>query len=99
MDVASMMSAVQATGGEFYYFPNFEAQKHGEKFYYELFRNLSRTYGYDVQIRARCSKGFSVTEYFGGFGKRNSVELKLSSIDADKSFGFKLRNDTSWKDG
>lgn len=88
-----MLSVVQATGGEFYFFPKFEAHKHGEKLYYELFRNLSRVYGSEVQIRARCSKGFSVTEYFGGFGLRNSVELHLSSIDADKTFGFKLRND------
>lgn len=88
-----MQHAVQATGGELYFFPNFEAHRHGEKLYYELFRNISRNYGTDVQIKLRCSKGFSVTEYFGGFGSRNSVELHLPSIDADKTFGIKLRND------
>lgn len=35
----------------------------------------------------------SVTEYFGGFGLRESVELQLSAIDADKTFGISLRND------
>ena len=35
----------------------------------------------------------SVTEYFGGFGLRESVEFHLSAIDADKTFGFTLRND------
>ncbi len=44
-------------------------------------------------IKARCSKGMSVTEYFGGFGLRESVELQLASLDADKTFGFTLRND------
>lgn len=94
------MSAVsQLTGGELYFFPNFEAHRNGEKLYYEIFRNLSRVYGKEVQIRARCSKGFSVTEYFGGFGIRNSVDFELSSIDADKTFGFKLRNDANWEEG
>jgi protein transport protein SEC24 len=53
-----------------YYFPNFEIQKDGDKFYYQLFRNISRVNGSDVMIKARCSKGMSVTEYFGGFGLR-----------------------------
>jgi hypothetical protein len=44
-------------------------------------------------IKARCSKGMSVTEYFGGFGLRESVELQLAALDADKTFGFTLRND------
>lgn len=44
-------------------------------------------------IKARCSKGMSITEYFGGFGLRESVEFQLSAIDADKTFGIALRND------
>ena len=47
----------------------------------------------------RCSKGFTVTEYFGGFGIRESVDFELSSIDADKSFGFVLRNDETISEG
>ena len=84
---------VQSTGGELYFFPKFDIQKDGDKFYYDLFRNISRSYGSDVMIKARCSKGMSVTEYFGGFGLRESVEFQLSAIDADKTFGFTLRND------
>jgi len=49
-------------------------------------------------IKARCSTGFTVTEYFGGFGLRESVELHLASLDADKSFGLQLRNDETFTD-
>jgi protein transport protein SEC24 len=98
LDLASMSAAAQLTGGEVYLFPRFQAHRNGEKLYYELFRNLSRVCGSEVQIRARCSKGFSVTEYFGGFGVRNAVEFRLSQIDADKTFGFKLRNDRTWEE-
>ena len=64
--------------------------------YYELFRNVSKATGTDVYIKARCSKGLSVTEYFGGFGALETTEFQLSSIDADKSFGFSLRNDETF---
>lgn len=84
---------MQITGGELYYFPKFDILKDGEKLYYELFRNISRNSGSEVMIKTRCSKGMSVTEFFGGFGLRESVELQLSAIDADKTFGFSLRND------
>lgn len=75
------------------YFAKFDAQKHGDKLYYELFRNLSRATGSEIMVKARCSTGFTVTEYFGGFGVKEAVDFQLSSIDADKSFCFALRND------
>ena len=81
------------TGGDLVYFSKFDISKHGEKLYYELFRNISKVTASEVMVKARCSTGFSVTEYFGGFGLREASEFKLSSIDADKSFGFLLRND------
>jgi len=98
MDLASMVKAVEATGGELYFYPKFEAHRNGEKLYYDLFRNLSRQYGTEVSVRARCSKGLSITEYFGGFGLRNSIELSLASIDSDKTIGFTIRNDTTFKE-
>ena len=70
------------------YFAKFDSQKHGDKLYYELFRSLSRASGTEVMVKARVSTGFTVTEYFGGFGLKEAVDFQLSSIDADKSFGF-----------
>ena len=55
--------------------------------------------GSDVAVKARCSTGYTVTEYFGSFGSRDAVDFELSSIDADKSFGFTLRNDTTLPSG
>ena len=80
------------------HFSQFDAVKHGEKLYYELFRNISKSTGSDVQVKARCSKGLSVIEYFGGFGALDTTEFSLSSIDADKSFGLTLRNDETFEE-
>ena len=40
-----------------------------------------------------------MTEYFGSFGVREAVDFELASIDADKSFGFTLRNDETLPEG
>jgi protein transport protein SEC24 len=93
IDLASMNYAVQLTGGDLVYFSKFNVDKHGEKLYYELFRNLTKQVGTEVTVKARCSEGFSVTEYFGSFGLKEAVDFQLSSIDADKTFCFQLRND------
>lgn len=50
-------------------------------------------------IKARCSTGYSVTSYFGGFLQKEQVDFDLAAIDADKSFSFILRNDDKMKEG
>jgi hypothetical protein len=64
-----------------------------------VFRNLTKGRGSEVMIKARCSTGFSVVEYFGSFGYKEAVDFSLPSIDADKSFGIALRNDETFQDG
>lgn len=88
IDLASLNQVVQMTGGDLNYYPKFNVPKHAEKMYYEFFRYVSKMTGSDVAVKARCSTGYTVTEYFGSFGSRDSVDFELSSIDADKSFGF-----------
>jgi protein transport protein SEC24 len=67
---------------------------HHEKLYYDLFRNLSRTVGQEIALKARVSKGMSVDGYFGSFGLRETPDITLSAMDADKSLGFSLRNNS-----
>jgi len=88
VDLASLNQLVQITGGDLHFYSKFNSAKHGDKFYYEFFRYVSRAKGNEVSVRVRASTGLTVTEYFGGFGLREAVDFQLSSIDADKSFCF-----------
>jgi len=99
VDIASLAPIASLTGGEVYFYPKFDVNKHGEKLHYELFRNLTRTQGSDVVMKARTSSGFTVTEYFGGFTFKETVDFELSAIDADKGLAFILRNDDKLKEG
>lgn len=71
---------------------------HGEKLYYELFRNLTRPIGSEVMLKVRASKGLAVAEYFGSFGLREAPDVRLAGIDADKSFGVALKHDEELKE-
>jgi hypothetical protein len=75
------------------YYGKFTPKKHSEKLYFDLFRSLTKTSVYDIKIKARCSKGFTVTNYFGSFGRIEANAINGSSFDSDKTFCFTLRND------
>jgi hypothetical protein len=71
----------------------FDINKHSDKIHYEIFRILTRSQGSEVIVKARTSTGFSITEYFGGFNFKETVDFELSAIDSDKTVAFILRND------
>ena len=74
-DLATLSVVSQFTGGELYHFSRFDVTQHGEKLYYELFRNLTRPSGSEVMLKVRASKGLSISEYFGSFGLREAQEV------------------------
>jgi protein transport protein SEC24 len=49
-------------------------------------------------IKVRTSTGFSVTEYFGGFLYKETVDFELAAIDSDKTISVILRNDEKMKE-
>ena len=98
IDITSIAPIAAHTGGDLLHFTNFDINKHGEKLHYEIFRILTRTQGTEVAIKARTSTGMSVTEYFGGFGVKESADFELSAIDSDKSVSFSIRMDEKLKD-
>lgn len=57
VDIASVGVLPRQTGGHVYFYPNFNSAKDGDKFYYDLVRNLTRTTGFEGLMRVRCSKG------------------------------------------
>ena len=54
--------------------------------------------GSEVAIKARTSTGLIITEYFGGFGVKETADFELSAIDSDKAIGFNIRLDDKLKD-
>lgn len=85
------------TGGDVYYYKQFNDKNDGEKLHYDVFRVLTRNNAYDVAFRVRWSEGYSVVSYLGNFIKMSSIDFELPSIDADKTIGVVLRSEGSIK--
>ncbi|XP_073005527.1 protein transport protein SEC24 A-like [Typha latifolia] len=89
-DIASLGSLAKYTGGQVYHYPSFQAITHGDKYRYELARDLTREIAWEAVMRVRCGKGVRFTTYHGHFMLRSTDLLALPAVDSDKAFGMQL---------
>ena len=80
-------------------YSKFDVYIHGEKLYFQIFRNMTRVTAQEIAIKARVSKGLTVTDYIGSFMRYNSSDIALSSVDADKTISCLIRNDDKMAEG
>jgi len=97
IDLASLTPVSAPVGGEVYYYSPFNSAEYGEKLHFDIFRNLTRNTVYDVSIKARCSIGLSIHKYSGGFGETIESPIQLSTMDADKTIAFTIKQDAKLK--
>lgn len=90
---ASLAALCSQTGGDFYYYPAFQAETDGEKLYYQIIRILTRPQGSQVVMRARCSNGLAVDYYIGKYKRKGPVEMEAACIDSDKSIVIIIKYD------
>ena len=90
---SSLCVLCSQTGGDFYLFPGFNSETHGEKIYYLIARILTRPQCSQVIMRARCSNGLSVDYYIGKYRRKGPVEMQAACLDSDKAIGLVLKYD------
>jgi len=90
IDVATLGSMSQFTGGQVYFYPSFKAQFDGERMSRDLQRDITRETGFEAVMRVRMSKGLKAQAHFGNFFIRSTDLLALPNIDSDKAFGVQL---------
>ncbi|OMJ77443.1 hypothetical protein SteCoe_22962 [Stentor coeruleus] len=95
---ASLASLCSQTGGDFYYYPAFQAETDGEKLYYQIVRILTRPQGSQVVMRARCSNGLAIDYYIGKYKRKGPVEMEAACIDSDKSIAIIIKYDEKLKE-
>lgn len=52
----------------------------------------------EVELKARCSNGLTVTEYIGGQMSAQTASMQYAAFDSDKVLTFVLRNDEKLKE-
>ncbi|XP_044473585.1 protein transport protein Sec24-like At3g07100 isoform X2 [Mangifera indica] len=89
-DIASLGTLAKYTGGQVYYYPNFQSSLHGAKLMHELSRDLTRETAWEAVMRIRCGKGIRFTSYHGNFMLRSTDLLALPAVDCDKAYAMQL---------
>ncbi|XP_042047015.1 protein transport protein Sec24-like At3g07100 isoform X1 [Salvia splendens] len=89
-DIATLGTLAKYTGGQVYYYPNFQASIHKEKLKHELTRDLTRETAWEAVMRIRCGKGVRFTSYHGNFMLRSTDLLALPAVDCDKAYAAQL---------
>jgi len=97
VDIATMATAAKATGGQVYYYANFQLTLQ-EQLYRELYRNLTRESGYDGCMKLRCGQGITVKTEYGNGIKTNDAEINVAYVSSDSCFLFELGYDDSLKE-
>ncbi|KAL1832802.1 hypothetical protein DCAR_0102826 [Daucus carota subsp. sativus] len=89
-DIASIGTLAKYTGGQVYYYPNFQATIHKERLQHELARDLTRETAWEAVLRIRCGRGVRFTSYHGNFMLRSTDLLALPAVDCDKAYAMQL---------
>ncbi|MCO5591444.1 hypothetical protein L7F22_045427 [Adiantum nelumboides] len=90
MDLASLGTLAKYTAGQIFHYPSFQPHLSGEKFSYELDRDLTRETAWEAVLRIRCGKGMRFSTYHGHFMLRSSDLMALPAVDCDKAFAMQL---------
>lgn len=93
IDVATIGTLSGLTGGELFFHPRFDLVRDRARLDAQIKRTILRETGYNATMRIRCSNGLHVTDHLGNIFMRNSTDVELASLDADKAFVVAFRHD------
>uniref|UniRef100_V5EUQ8 Transport protein SEC24 n=2 Tax=Kalmanozyma brasiliensis (strain GHG001) TaxID=1365824 RepID=V5EUQ8_KALBG len=93
IDVATIGVLPGFTGGDVFFHPRFDPVRDGIRLQSEVRRTVLRETAYNVTMRLRCSNGLRVADHFGNFFQRNSTDLELGTMDADKCIAALVKHD------
>ncbi|KAI9797082.1 MAG: hypothetical protein M1825_006265 [Sarcosagium campestre] len=94
LDIATVGHVSAATGGEAYYYPNFQSPRDVAKLSSEIKHTVTRESGYQALMKVRCSNGLQVSSYHGNFVQHTfGADLEFGVVDADKAIGVMFSYD------
>ena len=63
------------------------------RFAEDVRRIITRPFGFDCLLRARCSNGLRVVEHFGNFNMQNSTDVEFGVLDSEKAIAVQFKHD------
>ena len=81
----------QLTGGTVYFYNDFDINSDSEKFYYQLFRNLTVQRSFDVACRLRSSTKIHILNYASPAGIKHTLDFRLPNLKHDDTIVANLK--------
>ena len=97
-DIATHGAISAITGGSIYYHPRFSSETDGERLHFQFLRIMTRKIGMQAHMRARVSKGLSVSDYYGNYKRASPTDIAVGGIDCDKAFTVFIKHDEKLKE-
>lgn len=92
VDLASIAEVTRATGGQIYFYANYQDDLDYDKLYYDLKENITRFTGFDAVMVVRLSKPLEIEEQMGAMTETSNKELILPVVTSDSTFCVRLNN-------
>jgi protein transport protein SEC24 len=95
VDVATVGALSRYTAGQCYYYgPTYLPNIDGPRFAADLKKDLLRTTGFESVMRIRCSKGVTISNFYGNFFIRGTDLLALPNVTPGTAFNVELALET-----
>ena len=91
-DLASVGEMSRKTGGQIYYYSNFNKNKDGISFENDIKNNILRKTVFRSIMAIRASKGLEIVDYFGNFFLTENQEIQLPIVTSDTTLAVSIRH-------
>lgn len=94
VDCATVGALSRYTAGQCYYYgPSYLPSVDGPRFAADLKKDLLRTTGFESVMRIRCSKGVTISNFYGNFFIRGTDLLALPNVTPATAFNVELAHE------
>ena len=90
-ELSTVAEPSQLTGGTVYFYRDFDINSDSEKFYYQLFRNLTVQRTFDVACRLRSSTKIHILNYATPAGTKHTLDFRLPNLRHDDTIVANLK--------
>lgn len=90
-ELSTVAEPSQLTGGTVFFYRDFDINSDSEKFYYQLFRNLTVQRSFDIACRLRSSAKIHILNYSTPAGIKHTLDFRLPNLKHDDTIVANLR--------
>ncbi|SMR56523.1 unnamed protein product [Zymoseptoria tritici ST99CH_3D1] len=94
LDIATVGTVAEKTGGETFYFPNWAYPRDILRLQKEISHTVQRDQGYAALMKVRCSNGLQIANYSGNFTQHTfGADLEMGSVTEDSAMSVTFTYD------